>query len=69
MSMRGGLQPLASSLTSLATSLNLTVRNVATHTKDELPEQQAMERLAAYSLLARLLDCCQVVTAEDGDDD
>lgn len=64
-SMLGGLEPLAKSLTSLATGLNLTVRNVATHTHDELNEQEAMERLAAYSYLARLLDQCEVLRAEE----
>ena len=59
-SMRGGLEPLAKALNSLATGLNLTVRNVTTHTRDELGEQEAMERLAAYSYFARLLDKCEV---------
>lgn len=59
-SMRGGLEPLAKSLTNLATGLNLTVRNVTTHTRHELSEQHALERLAAYSYLARLLDECQI---------
>lgn len=56
-SMRGGLNQLA-------TGLNLTVRNVATHTRTELTEQQAMERLAAYSFLARLLDQCEIRRSE-----
>lgn len=59
-SMRGGLEPLAKALNSLATGLNLTVRNVTTHTRDELSEQEGMERLAAYSYFARLLDKCEV---------
>ena len=59
-SMRGGLEPLAKSLNQLATGLNLTVRNVTTHTRDELSEQEGLERLAAYSYLARLLDKCEV---------
>jgi len=59
-SMRGGLEPLAKSLNQLATGLNLIVRNVATHTRQELSEQEGMERLAAYSLLARLLDQCEI---------
>lgn len=63
-SMRGGLEPLAKSLTMLATGLNLTVRNVTTHTRYELSEQEAMERLAAYSYLARLLDKCEVRSVE-----
>lgn len=64
-SMRGGLEPLAKSLNSLATGLNLTVRNVTTHTRDELTEQEAMERLAAYSYLARLLDQCDIIRASE----
>ena len=59
-SMRGGLEPLAKSLNNLATGLNLTVRNIATHTRHELSEQEALERLAAYSYLARLLDTCEI---------
>lgn len=59
-SMRGGLEPLAKALNGLATGLNMTVRNVATHTRTELSEQEAMERLAAYSYLARLLDQCSI---------
>lgn len=59
-SMRGGLEPLAKALTNLATGLNLTVRNVTTHTRHELSEQHALERLAAYSYLARLLDDCEI---------
>lgn len=62
-SMRGGLEPLAKALVQFATGVNLTIRNVTTHTHDELSEQEAMERLSAYSYLARLLDKCNVVTA------
>lgn len=64
-SMRGGLQPLAKALNGLATGLTLTVRNVTTHTLTELSEQEAMERLAAYSYLARLLDACEISSSED----
>ena len=64
-SVRGGLQPLATALNGLATGLNLTVRNVTTHTRAELSEQEAMEQLAAYSYLARLLDRCEIRFAED----
>lgn len=59
-SMRGGLEPLTKALNWLATGLNLTVRNVTTHTRDELNEQEGMERLAAYNYLARLLDACEI---------
>jgi len=64
-SMRGGLEPLAKALNGLATGLNLTVCNVTTHTREELSEQEAMERLAAYSYLARMLDRCSIDRGED----
>ncbi|WP_413804192.1 TIGR02391 family protein [Streptomyces sp. OE57] len=66
-SVRGGLAPLAGALNNLATGLNLTVRNVATHTRDELTEQEGMERLAAYSYFARLLDQCEIRRALESD--
>lgn len=68
-SMRGGLEPLAKALNALATGLNLTVRNVTTRTRTELSEQEAMERLAAYSYLARLLDRCETESADAEDSD
>ncbi|WP_030594062.1 TIGR02391 family protein [Streptomyces anulatus] len=64
-SMRGGLEPLAKALNHFATGLNLTVRNVTTHTRDELTEQEGMERLAAYSYFARLLDQCEIRRSEE----
>ncbi|MFD8781212.1 TIGR02391 family protein [Kitasatospora sp. NPDC059599] len=64
-SMRGGLEPLANALNNSVTGLNLIVRNVTTHTRDELAEQEAMERLAACSYLARRLDQCEVRTVEE----
>ncbi|WP_020666374.1 TIGR02391 family protein [Amycolatopsis nigrescens] len=63
-SVRGGFEPLAKALTALATGLNLTVRNTATHTRHELSEQHALERLSAYSYLARLLDDCEIDRGE-----
>jgi hypothetical protein len=63
-SMRGGLEPLASALNNLATGLNLTVRNVAKQSTAELTEQEAMERLASCSYLARLLDGCEIRRAQ-----
>lgn len=52
-SMRGGLAGLAA-------GLNLTVRNVSTHSNHEMSEQEALEQLGAYSYLARLLDQCEI---------
>lgn len=60
-SMRGGLNQLA-------TGLNLTIRNVTTHTRAELSEQEGMERLAAYSYFARLLDECELLRADASHD-
>jgi hypothetical protein len=51
---------LAGALNNLATGLNLTVRNVATHTRDELTTQQGVEGLAAYSYFARQFDQCEI---------
>lgn len=64
-SMRNGLESLSKSLNALATGLNMTIRNVATHDQNELSEQEGMERLAAYSYLARLLDQCEIKRADD----
>jgi Protein of unknown function (Hypoth_ymh) len=64
-SMRGGLEPMAKALNQLATGLNLTVRNVTAHNRQELSEQEGLERLAAYSYLARLLDRCEIRRSED----
>ena len=60
-SLRGGVGPLTQGLQGLASGLSLSVRNPTTHSRDELPEQEAMERLAAYSFLARLLDQCEIL--------
>lgn len=59
-SMRGGTRRMAHALSDLATGVNLTVRNVTTHAGGELSEQDGLERLAAYSYLARLLDRCEI---------
>jgi hypothetical protein len=57
-SMREGLMGLAK-------GLNLAVRNVATHSREEISEQDGMERLGAYSHLARLLDQCEIERQPD----
>jgi hypothetical protein len=38
------------------------LRNPAAHGVSDLPEQEALEQLATFSVLARLIDQCQVVT-------
>lgn len=40
------------------------IRNPATHTTDELPKQEALEQLAALSVLARWIDRCELVRVE-----
>lgn len=59
-SMRGGTRNMAKALSDLATGVSLAIRNVTTHAGGELSEQEGLERLAAYSYLARLLDQCQI---------
>ncbi|MDN5779294.1 MAG: TIGR02391 family protein [Humibacillus sp.] len=59
-SVRGGTRSMAKALTDLGVGVTLTIRNVSTHTGGELSEQDGLERLAAYSYLARLLDSCEV---------
>lgn len=66
-SMRAGLQPFAVGLKELAAGTQLVIRNPATHSQAELSEQDGLERLAALSYLARMLDVCIVDTVEDGD--
>lgn len=68
-SMRGGLEPVAKALNCFATGLSLTVRNVTTHTRNELTEQEGMKRLAAYSYLAWMLDQCEIRFADANSDD
>lgn len=63
--MREGLSELTKSLKGLTVGINLTVRNPATHETAEYDEQDAMERLAAVSLIARLLDKCEVKRHRD----
>lgn len=44
---------------------NMVIRNSVTHVNDDLSAQDAYERLATLSLLARLLDCCNVETVAE----
>ncbi|MCI1019385.1 hypothetical protein HWD99_12180 [Microbacterium sp. C5A9] len=39
------------------------IRNVTTHTTDDLPKQEALEQLATLSILARWIDKCELVTS------
>jgi hypothetical protein len=46
-----------------APGCNMVIRNPAAHGHEDLPQQDALEALAAISLLARLVDACEVHTA------
>jgi hypothetical protein len=50
---------MAKALTDLGVGVTLAIRNVSTHAGGELSEQEGLERLAAYSYLARILDLCE----------
>ena len=56
ITMNGGLRQFAP-------GAQMTIRNSAAHGLSELGEQEALERLAVLSLLARWLDECDVVEA------
>jgi hypothetical protein len=56
--MNGGLRQFSP-------GVQMTIRNPATHVAEDLVEQDALERMAVLSLLARWLDQCEVVGAKD----
>ncbi|AQA20900.1 hypothetical protein BTZ20_2220 [Rhodococcus sp. MTM3W5.2] len=39
------------------------IRNPVTHTVDDVPKQEALEHLAALSVLARWIDGCETITS------
>jgi uncharacterized protein (TIGR02391 family) len=47
-----------------APGANMVIRNPATHLDEEMSSQDALERLATLSLLARLVDRCAVETVD-----
>lgn len=52
-------------LRQFAPGMQMTIRNPAAHSLDELTDQEALERLAALSLLARWVDECDLQSAPD----
>jgi hypothetical protein len=58
MAMNDGLRMFAP-------GVQMTIRNGAAHGTSEMSEQDAIERLAALSLLARWVDECELVTHSD----
>lgn len=63
--MNKGIPSLVKALKFFAEGLTNTVRNPCVHSCNELTEQDAMERLGAYSFLAKLLDQCEIERVED----
>ena len=63
--MKSGLPMLTVSLKDLAAGLCLVSRNASAHAQRIVNEQEGMEQLAAYSFLARLLDRCEILSADD----
>lgn len=59
------VKTMNSGLRLFAPGTQLTIRNTAAHGTGELSEQEALERLATLSLLARWVDECEVVRAPD----
>lgn len=51
-------------LRDLGTAAMMLVRNVATHTLDDLSEHDALERMAVLSLFARQVNECELVEAQ-----
>ncbi len=51
-------------LRKFAPGIQLLIRNTATHTTDQMSQQEALERLASLSLLARYVDGCELLTEE-----
>lgn len=62
--LQRGIPSLTAALMHLADGLASTSRNVSAHSQDNITEQEAMEQLASYSFLARLLDKCEIITAD-----
>lgn len=62
--MKSGLPMLTVSLKDLAAGLCLVSRNASAHAQRTVNEQEGMEQLAAYSFLARLLDQCEIKSAD-----
>jgi hypothetical protein len=50
-------------LRQFAPGMQMTIRNGAVHSSDDMAEQEALERLAALSLMARWLDACVIEEA------
>lgn len=56
-----GVKSMNTGIRSFGQGVFAAVRNPATHRLDELTEHQALERLAAFSLLCHLIEECQLM--------
>lgn len=54
-------------LRQFAPGANMVIRNPATHVDGDMSTQHALERLATLSLLARLVDGCDIESAVAGE--
>lgn len=53
-------------LRQFAPGVQMTIRNPATHSTNEMGEQDALERLAVLSLLAGWVEQCEVSAVTEG---
>ncbi|MER8026725.1 TIGR02391 family protein [Glutamicibacter protophormiae] len=58
------VKTMQTGLLSFAPGVNMVIRNPATHVAEDFTEQDALERLATLSVLAKLVDKCQVLSGE-----
>jgi hypothetical protein len=56
---------MRSGLRFLAIGLIQTVRNPTTHRATELEHDEALEMIASFSMLARMIESCELVTETD----
>lgn len=63
------VRTMTDGLRQYAPGVQMTIRNPATHGTTELPEQDALERLAALSLLARWVSNCELVESQSATDE
>nr|WP_249776587.1 TIGR02391 family protein [Leifsonia sp. C5G2] len=58
-----GVKTMNDGLRQFAPGVNMVIRNPATHTDEEIAEQDALEKLAVLSSLMRFVDRCEVAAA------
>jgi uncharacterized protein (TIGR02391 family) len=58
------VKAMRSGLLQFAQGCFMAIRNPATHSTDDMPQQEALEQLAVLSTLARWVDQCELVVAD-----